>query len=364
MLKLMTEGSTARQVLEMIEEQRAPIRAMEGPLAELRANGMFGEASPFSKEFQRTQQLMDQYRARFTLPKLDTVRTLTQQLAQDPLVDTMKRYALQSTTLQHAIRSMQTPWLDSQNALNSVKALAEIQGIGKVVAQMHTFSEEVSNALRVDLGDWRDRIAWPDEVSTDLNARSRFYVGLGFDPTLTDFPAPAFQESADLAGLRREPPPIVQAYGPPIPDTSDEEHVWERTNLAHDWLMRLETNLRRFIDQHMTRAFGPDWPRHRLPNGFHDRWKEKQAKAVKAGRGEWPLIAYADFTEYEQIICRADNWRELFANFFGRPESVRESFQRLYMIRIDTMHARPIGQDDELLLYVEIRRLCSAMRLG
>src|SRR5687768_8923575 len=43
--------------------------------------------------------------------------------------------------------------------------------------------------------------------------------------------------------------------------------------------------------------------------------------------------------------------------FFGRPESVRESFQRLYPIRLDTMHARPITQDDELLLYVETRRL-------
>jgi len=36
---------------------------------------------------------------------------------------------------------------------------------------------------------------------------------------------------------------------------------------------------------------------------------------------------------------------------------VPESFQRLYPIGIDTMHARPITLDDELLLYVEARRL-------
>ena len=70
-----------------------------------------------------------------------------------------------------------------------------------------------------------------------------------------------------------------------------------------------------------------------------------------------PLLAYADFTDYELIICRADNWREVFSQTFKRPESVRESFQRLYPIRICTMHARPITQDDELFLYVELRRL-------
>ncbi len=43
--------------------------------------------------------------------------------------------------------------------------------------------------------------------------------------------------------------------------------------------------------------------------------------------------------------------------FFVRTESVRESLQRLYLIRLDTMHARPITQDDEWLLYVETRRL-------
>lgn len=60
---------------------------------------------------------------------------------------------------------------------------------------------------------------------------------------------------------------------------------------------------------------------------------------------------------YERVICKKDNWREVFGGFFDRPENVRESFQRIYPIRVDAMHARPITQDDELLLYVETRRL-------
>ena len=194
---------------------------------------------------------------------------------------------------------------------------------------------------------------------TDLAARSDFYVSLGFDRALTDFPAPAFAQSLDIAGLRREPPSLVDRYGAPVARANDDdkEEGLARTNMAHDWLLRLETQLREFIDERMTRAFGTDWPKRRLPNGLYESWQEKKQKAKEAGGEEWSLVAYADFTDYERVICRSDNWREIFAAFFGRPESVRESFQRLYPIRLDTMHARPITQDDELLLYVETRRL-------
>ena len=90
----------------------------------------------------------------------------------------------------------------------------------------------------------------------------------------------------------------------------------------------------------------------------HDKGPLRPAQL--AVLGDWfgnRQIAYADFTDYERVICRSDNWREIFTTFFDRPESVRESFQRLYPIRLDTMHARPITQDDELLLYVETQRL-------
>ena len=75
-----------------------------------------------------------------------------------------------------------------------------------------------------------------------------------------------------------------------------------------------------------------------------------------------PVIEYADFTDYAPVICRSDNWRDVFAPFFNRPESVRESFQRLHPIRLDTMHARLITQDDQLLLRVEVKRLVKAIR--
>ena len=73
-----------------------------------------------------------------------------------------------------------------------------------------------------------------------------------------------------------------------------------------------------------------------------------------------PLVVFADFTDYEKVICKRDNW-PVFEPFFVRPESIRETFQRLYPIRLDTMHSRPITQDDELLLWLETRRIIRAI---
>jgi hypothetical protein len=84
----------------------------------------------------------------------------------------------------------------------------ELQGIGAALKSATVFDENLTAALRVGLGDWRDAITWPKDIFIDLAARSEFYVGFGFNHALTDFPAPAFDQSLDIAGLRREPPPV------------------------------------------------------------------------------------------------------------------------------------------------------------
>lgn len=83
---------------------------------------------------------------------------------------------------------------------------------------------------------------------------------------------------------------------------------------------------------------------------------------MKDGCPEEPLINYADFTEYKAIIERRDNWSAVFKSVFGRPEDIRESFQRMFPVRIATMHARLITSDDELLLLVETRRILRAIK--
>lgn len=293
----------------------------------------------------------DSFAARFRLPAKTEVARLMVEFAEIHS-ETLARCAPPEGGLKQAIEGMRTPWLDIQLEMRSVAGLAQMQGIGYALRSMPAFDEGLSAALRQNLGDWRDAISWRPEIFTDLAARSDFYATLGFNSALTDFPQPAFDQALDIAGLRAE------EYEPlPRATADDEEEGLMRTNAAHDRLQRMERLLRRFVDQQMTLRFGPGWPQHRLPNGLYEKWCDRKRKAEEAGAEERSVIEYADFTDYELVICRADNWREVFVETFNRQESVRESFQRLHPIRLDTMHARLITLDDELLLYVEIKRL-------
>ena len=216
--------------------------------------------------------------------------------------------------------------------------------------------------MRPHLGDWRGSIDWPAEIFTDPLARSEFYVELGLNPALTDFPAGAFDQAATIAGIKLPPPPRILDYDHlPGHDGDDEEIGFERNNAVHDRVQRFETHVRKFIDQSMSAAAGKNWIKHRVPGPIRQEWRDKQERAREEGEPERPLIAYADFTDYETIIVRNDNWTDVFKPVFRRKTLVHESFRRLYPIRVCTMHSRLITQDDELYLHAETQRILTAI---
>ena len=350
-----------RPIMADTASSLAMARLAAGPYEDLRLTGVFEHRSQLPAELNRLAENMAVYNARFRLPQLAEEARLVANL-QSGITETLERYKKQEASFWRAMESMRTPWLDVQQETRSLLGMAALHGIGHALSKVPPFGQELNSALRIDLGDWRDQIAWRPEVLGDPSARSECYVDLGFNPALTDFPAPTFIEGVAVAGLDGVRPEWCKTYGEPIAASEDEEEEegLARTNRAHDWLLRLETQVRRFIDEEMTKAYGPDWPKQQLPNGLYDKWREKQRKARQRGAANWPLLAYADFTDYMLVIGRRDNWR-VFKPLFGRKEDVRESFQRLYPIRLDTMHARPITQDDELLLFVEARRLVKVM---
>lgn len=357
----LTESLALPTVVADYQRIRTVARLATGPLEDMRLAGMSERVSHFSQEMQKITNSVAVHTAQFRVPDFAVETGILTDIA--PVVsETLKRYRQQEESFRRAIQSMHRPWIDMQDELRSIQGMAALQGIGHAVRQMRPFGPDLSRALRIDLGDWRDPITYNTEILEDLGARSGHYMELGFNPALTDFPAPTFKEGLDVSRLDHEQPTLVAVYGEPVAasDDDEEEEGFGRTNKAHDWLFRLETHVRRFIDEEMTTAYGSDWPKRQLPGGLHDQWMEKQKKARRGGAREGRLIAYADFTDYIRIIGRRDNWR-VFKPVFGRIEDVRESFQRLYPIRLDTMHARPITQDDELLLYVEVRRLVRVM---
>jgi hypothetical protein len=81
----------------------------------------------------------------------------------------------------------------------------------------------------------------------------------------------------------------------------------------------------------------------------------EREQALEKGEEEFPLLWYADFSDYVDIIIRGDNWRDVFVDVFRNKEDIRVSFQRLQPLRICTMHFRPITKDDLLILTVEVQ---------
>src|SRR5690606_21083038 len=116
-----------------------------------------------------------------------------------------------------------------------------------------------------------------------------------------------------------------------------------------------------FIASRLEGVCGPNWERQRIPGPMRDSWMQKKAVAERCGAASEPAIAYADFSDYVNIIIRKDNWRDAFSLVFLRQSDIVESLARLGPIRICTMHARIVSQDDELLLCVEATRIESAI---
>ncbi len=354
--RMFEENSAITRALEAFKSHEELTRMAMGPMWELRRAGLFDEDAPWRKTAELASQAIASFEARFRLPDHLESALLAEQFHARAIAEKLAfpNGDVAALVLQQAMEKMTTPWLDQEEAMRSISGFAEIQRIGEAVRSMPAFDDSLAASVRASLGDWRDPISWRPEVFTDLAVRGDFYVRLGFNPALTRFPLPAFEQGLEIAGLGQFPAESEPADG--------EEDGLVRTNAAHDRLLRVERLLRKFIDRQLTRAFGPDWAKHRLPNGVYDNWQEKKRKAEEAGAEERPLIEYSDFTDYAPILCRRDNWREVFRAFFGREESVRETFQRLHPVRLDVAHARLITQDDELLLRVEVRRLEKAMR--
>jgi len=357
----MRESTALSSVLKSLRGQALIPSFAIGPLADLKALGLFDARKDLLRDLGIDRSIFQNFDARFHLPDTLEAARLAAEFDTSFVAKAFESLA-GSISVRQAMESMKSPWLDIANPLTSASAFAAIQEVGNAIGVVPTFDAGLSSALRLELGDWREQINWPEAIFTDFEARGHFYASLGVNAALTTMPVAAFRESLGIAGLVDAPPPLVEEYEATRSEyiRDGEEEWFARTNEAHNRLQRLETQLRRFIDAVMTEEAGSNWPKHRMPSDTVDAWCKKKKGALRNSDADFPLIAYADFTDYERIICKRDNWK-LFEKYFDRMESVRESLQRLYPIRVDTMHSRPITQDDELFLLVECKRLMRAM---
>ena len=361
-IKALQPDFSIQRLLADVDPTRNLTRTALGPIEELRRSFQLDTVPNIPTGLESVRSLGVELENQFRLPTVLETPTLLQTLEIEAPARTLAHYHDHTNEIRHAIEAMTAPWLNIEDQVRSLTGFVELQEIGHVLHTMPVFDIESAERLRPHLGDWRGSIDWPPEIFTDPLARSEFYVGLGLDPALTDFPASAFDQATTIAGIKFPPPARILDYDDvPEQEEDDEEVGLERNNSAHDRLQRFESHIRKFINQRFTAAVGKNWTKRRVPSAIRQEWRDRKAKARDQGEPERPLIAYADFTDYETIIVRNDNWTEVFAPVFRRKTLVHESFQRLYPIRVCTMHSRLITQDDELYLHAETQRLLNAI---
>ena len=361
-IEIVERDSGIRRLRTYANRIRNFIRAVLAKIRRPYRRSISDVTSQVDSEVLLTQDVAANVEDHFYLPETSELPKLFCEFESGASANAIKRYREDGSELRRAMESMHTPWLDIDDKRRSITGFVELQCIGHALRTRPAFDASLTDALRADLGDWRDKINWSADILTDPAARTSFYLERGFDSALTAFPPEAFEESAAIAGLKDLPPPLVEHYAlEPETEKNEEEAGFIRTNKAHDRLQRFETQVRRFIDESMKSVFGERWIKSQVPGEIRSKWLEKRQKARDSVAEQWPLIAYADFTDYVQIITRKDNWKRVFEPVFKRSVFVQESFQRLYPIRVCTMHARPITQDDKLYLYVETKRILDAI---
>ncbi len=286
---------------------------------------------------------------------LEHLKDLNAGSAWSAFEEAQRHLRLEFTTGNEAIQASLETIRASVGSISSIQDAYSLAGLTSVsgLAHLDPFASSVSEAFLSTLG----RPAFLDWNESDLfnwHRRHETYLASGLIPSLTSLPEPTFSEALGWSGLLTPEPVGPESRSPTVYRV---RFIQPRQRQAYALISELEQELREFIGEEMTRAFGPQWLKQRVPGPVRTRWLENRKKALAAGEKEHELICYAEFGDYLDVIVRSDNWKEVFEEFFQSPDDLRASFNRLAPLRNVTMHARPLLKDDILCVAVEVKRI-------
>jgi hypothetical protein len=299
------------------------------------------------------QETVLNYEKQFRLSNNEDLLRLSDLTSKMAAPEWVSNFSTVGLEFQRQLEMIQVPFIQMEDSLKSLRGFSELSAIGTAVRLIEPFDSSLVQSLRRDLGDWRDMEVDATDLLDDPVGRVALYEEQGFNPELTDFPAQGFESALTVTGI--DLGSVSTALAPPSADMVPVFNVQ-----AYQWLFVFERELRAFIVKRLTEAGSGNWE-VRLPPGMRDKWKEKKAKALAEGESEQPLIHYADFADYNDIILGQANWRDCFKGTFKREEAVREGFNRLRPIRLVTAHMRVLTHEEWLVLNLEIRRLLRAI---
>ncbi len=363
MLDIRTAVSGLQEPLERmceISQERERLLAAVAPLR-VRVDVVRMLEGPGLQELARMGELAASYQERFRMPLADEIARVVEAVQGRGLAQVVENARRRGAQLQQVLDGLQQPWIDAQHIARSVEGMAGLQAIGEALKARTPFEETVSDVLRGALGDWRGMALGRLAALDDLSERMEVYEELGFKGALTSFPEPTFEESLLVTGIRT--PVWPQVAGDEEEEAPGDKKEIERSTRAYGRIVKLERHLRGFVAARMESACGKDWERQRVPGDVRGEWNDRRDRALQDGRPKEALIEYSEIGDFIKIIGRKDNWGAVFRDVFGHKDEIEMSLKRLIPVRRDTMHARFITLDDELLLEVEATRILKAMGL-
>ncbi len=307
-----------------------------------------------------------QFKDIFKVPQFDTAKLFE--------AASVSAFLPNQKDLISSIIALQPSWPSPSIAFDSIEGMTGLMSLRNAVVT-NPFGALERDALQSLLGTW-DTTKLTKSILFEADARTKFYLDHGFDARLTAFPASAYNDALFQSGLLRPDlfspvfPSTEMGYYPleederkvsDDPDLQEKGEIKARLLKAYDIISNLEIRLREFLIEVMESVFGQSWMKQRVPGEIYKQWREKRDSAMSKGEDEQPILWYADFTDYERIITRKDNWKDTFEGKFLNMIDVQVSFQRLYPIRNCTMHTRPLTKEDFLLLTVEAQRILRAI---
>ena len=126
---------------------------------------------------------------------------------------------------------------------------------------------------------------------------------------------------------------------------------------SYQILKNLEQEIRRFIEKELSEN-NQKWWKQLIPGDVKDNAEKRKNNDEK--RKNWdfeeqPLISYIDYNDYEKIITRNDNWKEIFQFVFRDQVAISGKLKEIEPIRNAISHTRNLDpyEEKQLRFYSE-----------
>ena len=140
------------------------------------------------------------------------------------------------------------------------------------------------------------------------------------------------------------------------------------SRLNSELLRDFESELRLFIQSSLEQTVGKNWWKQAVPPDVREKCKERKEKGERLpwmDAEDYPLIFYADFSDYFKIITRRDNWRKIFSKIFIDEAWIKTKLLlELTPIRNNISHNRELKPDSVQKLRLSTKEILRCIRKG